>query len=289
MKNNQNISANRALPVVLPEKGLLKYVLRAFYSIKNFAKASILSIVILLIVFLLLSQMEQAYTMFLRMIENGKSSLLLCFILVFLLAIGLSHFPIYTYYASNLNGSRKYVEWIPNQPYNLPLIKKLKIYTFNPFFHTNYVKDIYSNILRQYLGLSLFLIWIHFIFSTFKPNLIYTVHHFYDIQIIVYRIASIPFIGYLILRRKLSKFHSTIEERRAIFIWLGKLLTITCLIVVIILIFIAFSYHLFSIGDLLVLLLATFFLMVSFTLFRLVRPRLKHTIKWLNEQGLCLN
>jgi hypothetical protein len=220
LKNNQNITANRTLPVLLPEKGIFRPILRALYSIKNFAKASVLSILVLLVIFLLLAQMEQAYTMFLRMIEHGKPSLLLCFVLVFLLAMGLSHFPIYTYYAGNLNGSRKYVDWEkPYQPYQLPLLRRIKIYSFKPYFPPNYVKDIYANVLRQYLGLSLFLIWIHFIFSTFKPNLIYTVDHFYAIQFIVYSIASIPFIGYLILRRKLSKLHSTIEERRVIFIW----------------------------------------------------------------------
>ena len=99
-----NENKQRELPVLLPTKGILKPIIRALYSIKNFTKASVLSLLVLLIISLLLSQMEQAYTMFLRMIEFGKPSLFLCFVMLNLLAVGLSHYPIYTYYAGNLNG-----------------------------------------------------------------------------------------------------------------------------------------------------------------------------------------
>ena len=275
----------RSLPVLLPEKGFLRPLIRIFYSVKNFVKASVLSLLVLLTIFFLLSQMEQAYTMFLRMIEFGKISLLLCFLVVNLLAIGLSHFPIYTYYAGNLNGSRKYVNWRKDNPYPFSFFKRINIYTFEPIFHPNYVKDIYSNILRQYLGLTLFLIWFHFIFSTFEPNLKFTVNNLGLIKAIAYGATAIPFIIYWALKRKLNRFHSTLEERRRILKSLGRLFVLTSIISLILLGVVMFNDHLFSQGGLLVLLLTTYFMMLSFTFFRLVRPRLSLIIKYLKKQS----
>lgn len=281
-----NNTTKRGLPVLLPSKGILKPIIRALYSIKNFVKASVLSLLILLIIFFLLSQMEQAYTMFLRMIEFGKPSLALCFVLLNLLAIGLSHFPIYTYYAGNLNGSRKYVKWRKENPYKFPVLNKINIYTFEPIFHPNYIKDIYSNVLRQYLGLTLFLIWIHFIFSTFKPNLIFTVNAFMPIiNVLVYGIAIIPFITYLVLKRKLSKLHSNIKERRRIYKRLGKLFTISSFFAILLFIFVIFYSRLFSQAGFLLLLLTTYAMMFSFTFFRLIRPRVSLIIKYLNNHS----
>ena len=77
------------------------------------------------------------------------------------------------------------LDWRKNNPYKLPILNRINIYTFDPIIHPNYIKDIYSNVLRQYLGLTLFLIWIHFIYSTFEPNLKYTIENIGLIKVLV--------------------------------------------------------------------------------------------------------
>ena len=86
---------------------IISHVLHFKKSFKNFFKASFLSLVVITIILLLLTQMDQAFTMLVDLVENPKSklSLLLSFLLINALAIVLSHYPIYTYYAANLNNS----------------------------------------------------------------------------------------------------------------------------------------------------------------------------------------
>lgn len=272
------MQSQKQLPVLLPSRGILKYFMRALYSISNFTKASILSIVILLAIFVLLTQMEQAFTMLLRMIEEDGASLLLCFLMLNLLATGLSHYPIYTYYAGNLNGSRKYIRWKKTYPYKSPILKRIRIYTFEEIVHPNYVKDIYANILRQFLGLSLFFVWIHFIFSAFEPNLRYSVENIAGVKWLVYTGAILPFITYGILRRRVSRFHSSSERRKKTYKIIGLLFCLSAISSVILLIIITNKNQLFSKGGLLLLLLTTYAMMFNFAFFRLFRPRIRQVI-----------
>ena len=69
-------------------------------AISNFVKASILSLVVIAIIGLLLTQMDQAFAMIVDLVEKGGISFFLSFFLIYALALSLSHYPIYTYYAS---------------------------------------------------------------------------------------------------------------------------------------------------------------------------------------------
>lgn len=278
----------RQLPVLLPKKGGVRYILRAIYSITNFAKASVLSIVILLVILLLLTQMEQAFTMLLRMIETGRISLFLSFILINLLAISLSHYPIYTYYAGNLNNSRKFVSWRKEHPFKQKWLNWVTVYTYKPISDKRYVKDIYANILRQYLGLSVYVIWAIFIFSTYYPNLQYSVDTFW-IEVIRWSsvlFAAFAFLSYAYFKRKLSPLHSSIEKRSAIYRRVGVYYFFSSSLSIVLLALVLFKGNLFNPGGLILLLLTIFTMMLNFAFFRLVRPRLRHVLRTLKNEGL---
>ncbi|NVK63255.1 MAG: hypothetical protein HWE22_01660 [Flavobacteriales bacterium] len=278
----------RQLPVLLPSKGGVRYVLRALYSITNFTKASVLSIIILLVILLLLTQMEQAFTMLLRMIETGRISLFLCFVLINLLAISLSHYPIYTYYAGNLNNSRKFVSWRKEHPFKQKWLRWVTVYTYKPISDKRYVKDIYANILRQYLGLSVYMIWAIFIFSTYYPNLQYSLD---PVWIEVIRWSSIFFAGFALLsyayfKRKLSPLHSSIADRSMIYRRVGVYYFFSSSLSFVLMIMVIFKDNLFNPGGLILLLLTIFTMMLNFAFFRLVRPRLRHVLRTLKNEGL---
>lgn len=278
----------RQLPVLLPSKGVVRFILRALYSITNFAKASILSITILLVILLLLTQMEQAFTMLLRMIESGRISLFLCFVLINLLAISLSHYPIYTYYAGNLNNSRKFVSWRREHPFEKKWLNWITVYTYKPISDKRYVKDIYANILRQYLGLSVYVIWAIFIFSTYFPNLQFSLSSFW---IEVIRWSSILFAGFVFLsyayfKRKLSPLHSTIAQRSQVYRRVGVYYFFSSSLSIIFLILVIFKGSLFNPSGLILLLLTIFTMMLNFSFFRLVRPRLRHVLRTLKNEDL---
>ncbi len=278
----------KELPVLLPSKGGVRYILRALYSFTNFVKASINSIIILLVILVLLTQMEQAFTMLLRMIETGRISLLLCFILINLLAVSLSHYPIYTYYAGNLNNSRKYVEWKKERPFTPKWMSWLTVYTFKPINSKIYVKDIYANILRQFLGLSVYLIWAIFIYSTYLPNLKYSLG---SGAIAVIEWCSILFVlliffSYAYFKRKLSPLHSTIATRSSIYKRIGVFYFFSSTLSFVLILLVIFKVKLFNPGGLILLLLTNFMMMVNFSFFRLVRPRLRHVARSLKYNSL---
>lgn len=278
----------RELPVLLPTIGVVRFILRALYSLTNFAKASVLSIVIILVVLILLTQMEQAFTMLLRMIETGRISLLLCFILINLLAVSLSHYPIYTYYAGNLNQSRKYVSWRKEKPFQQKWLRWITVYTFKPINDRNYVKDIYANILRQYLGLSVYVVWAIFIYHTYLPNLQYSLA---SSSILILKWSSIAFIvltffAYAYYKRKLSPLHSTQAKRYIIYKRVGIYYFFTSGLSIILFFLVIFKGSLFNPGGLLLLLMANFCMMLNFAFFRLVRPRLRHVLRSLRTDGL---
>ena len=74
---------------------------------KNFVKSSALSLIVLALILGLLLKMDQALTLLVEMMENPglKIDLLISLSMISALALALSHYPIYTYYAANLNGS----------------------------------------------------------------------------------------------------------------------------------------------------------------------------------------
>ncbi|MCJ8288584.1 MAG: hypothetical protein HRT58_01025 [Crocinitomicaceae bacterium] len=278
----------KELPVLLPTKGNVRYFLRALYSLTNFVKASVVSISIILVILILLTQMEQAFTMLLRMIETGRISLLLCFILINLLAVSLSHYPIYTYYAGNINQSRKYVEWKKERPFAVKWLKWVAVYTFKPINNKDYVKDIYANILRQFLGLYVYLVWAIFIYYTYLPNLTYSLGTV-GIALIQWGsvfLALLAFFSYAYYKRKLSPLHSTVAIRSAIYKKIGICYFFSCTLSFVLIVLVIFKGNLFNPGGLILLLLTNFMMMLNFSFFRLVRPRLRHVLRSLKNDGL---
>src|SRR5690606_4499190 len=102
-------------------------------SIKNYIKSSFLSLVVIFLIFLLLTNMDQAFTLFVDLIENKSQmlGLFLSFFFVNTLAVSLSHYPIYNYYSANLNESDSYTQWEKIYPYRWPILRKLPVYLYS--------------------------------------------------------------------------------------------------------------------------------------------------------------
>ena len=180
-------------------------------SFKNFFKASILSLVIITIILLLLTKMDQAFTMMVDLVENANSkfSLLLSFLFINALAIVLSHYPIYTYYAANLNNSGDYTDWKVVKPFNFWPLKKFPAYIYTTKTGTNYQPDNWANYFRYSIGLLIHGVWIHFIISSFQPNLIFENFPLPVVKTIIYTLLLVPLITYIYWKEKFTSYQKT--------------------------------------------------------------------------------
>ncbi len=283
MKKNKN-----TLPILLPSKWFLRRFFRLFYSITNFTKASILSLIVLLAILVLLSQMEQAYTMLLRMAEDERVSLFLCFVMVNVLAIGFSHFPIYTYFAGNLNNSRRSVTWKKSKPFKFPPLSWINVYVYTnkPFSESGYVPDLWANILRHSLGLVIYFIWFYFIYSAFQPNLIHLTGYWFGYECIIYSSWSIPLVTYAAFTLKLNPVNSETDERKTLYKSIGWFSAVFWILSVVFLFITLFHRDLFSLEGLTLLLVTTFCMMMHYVFYRLARTRKCHIVRLLKNDGL---
>src|SRR5690606_7932162 len=184
---------------------LLDVVHHLFRSFKNFFKSSVLSLFVILIILLLLTQMDQAFTMMVDLIESKWVSMLLAFFFINSLAIALSHYPIYTYYAADLNNSGDYTEWQAKYPLNWWIFKKFTVYTYTTVENSSYKPDNWANYFRYFTGILIHIVWIHFIISSFSPNFIFEDYPFVVIKTIIYILLLVPFILYIYLKEKITK------------------------------------------------------------------------------------
>ena len=189
--------------------GAVNHFIRSF---KNFFKSSFLSLLVVTIILLLLTQMAQAFTMMVDLVENDWVALLFSFFFINGLALVLSHYPIYNYYASDLNNSGDFTRWEPKNP--IPKIfgplHKLTVYIFTKNPDSQYVPDNWANYLRYFIGILIHMVWIHFILSSFMPNLIFEEHFSSNtLQLIVYPLLFVPFILYIILKEKFTRLERT--------------------------------------------------------------------------------
>lgn len=214
--------------------------------------------------------------MLLRMLEFGKISLFVCFMMINLLAISLSHYPIYTYYAGNLNNSRQYVTWTKEYPINKPWMRWFSVYTFKPITSAHYVKDVYANILRQSLGLSVYATWAIFIYFAFLPNMKHAFEHFWIAQLSIIVGMIFPFLLYAWIKRKLSPKHSTLAQRKRMYRRIGIYYFSCSVLAILLFLIVLFTPNLFSPFGFALLLLTNYMMMLSFVFFRLARPRLRH-------------
>lgn len=276
------------LSIVLPQNKFLSFILRRLYSVVNFIKSSVLSILTISIIFGLLLQMEQAYTMLIFMTEEDHTSLLFCFVFLNLLAVSLSHFPIYTYFAGNLNGSKKYISFKKEKPYPNSIFSFITVYTYKKetkkIDNQNYVSDDIVNILRNYLGLIIFSIWLFFAYHAYQPNLVYTsnLNAFYYFILII---GGLPYIIYAWFKYLLRHDTNRITQRKKIYGIIGILHFIffwtSILLLILTILFVKFSQ-----SGLLLLITTTGAMMFTFVFFRLARPRVYHIHNRLKELQL---
>ena len=192
---------------------IIDIIHHGFKSVKNFVKSSIISLFVIVIILLLLTQMDQAFTMLVDLIESNWVSLFLSFFFINSLAIALSHYPIYTYYAAGLNNSGNYTDWKELNPIKFWPFRKYPIYVFTTRNKVGYTPDNWANYLRYATGLLIHGVWIHFIISSFKPNLIFENFPFDTVKTIIYIFLIIPFVLYIYVKEKLARFKRTIDKQ----------------------------------------------------------------------------
>ncbi|WP_203292790.1 hypothetical protein [Luteirhabdus pelagi] len=273
---------------------LINAVHHLFRSMKNFVKSSILSLVIIIIILLLLTQMDQAFTMLVDLMESDKFSLFLAFFFINALALALSHYPIYTYYAADLNDSRDYTEWHRTFPIKFWPLRKYPIYVFTTNPNSDYVPDNWANYLRYATGVLIHGVWIHFIISSFAPNLIFESFPLGLIKWIVYPSLLLPFIIYIIYRRSICKLERAVSKKgkplsdkkmekkterlhhlyRKLGVWY-VVIALLCVIFLCITLF----FGTFSPFGFVLLLLTSYVLIFNYVFFRLLRTKLKKVSK----------
>ena len=257
---------------------LIDVVHHLFKSFKNFFKSSILSLLVILIILLLLTQMDQAFTMMVDLIETKWFSLFLAFFFINGLAVALSHYPIYTYYAADLNNSGDYTNWHAKHPLNWWIFKKFTVYTFTTDKSSGYKPDNWANYFRYSTGILIHIVWIHFIISSFKPNFIFEDFPFDKVKIIIYALLLVPFLLYIYLKEKITKYESekTTENLPEKLIKLYRKLALWYLIIAIlcvVLLLNTLTWGNFSPGGFILLLLTSYACMFNYIFFRLLRSK----------------
>lgn len=253
-------------------------------SFKNFYRSSFLSLVIIVIILLLLTQMDQALTMMVDLIESNRFSLFLAFFFVNALAIALSHFPIYTYYAANLNDSRNYTDWHTSKPVNFWPFNRFPVYIFTTNKDVGYTPDNRANYLRYALGVLIYAVWIHYIISSFAPNLYFEDFPIGLIKWICYPLLLVPFILYIFYKEKTTRLAKQKEELKLtrlykrLGLWYFFIAFATFLLVLITLL-----VGNFSPAGFVLLLLTGYFFMLNYLFFRLLRTKLTRIKKTLGS------
>jgi len=244
-------------------------------SFKNFYKSSFLSLVIIVIILLLLTQMAQALTMMVDLMEDNPFSLLLAFFFINALAIGLSHYPIYTYYAANLNNSSKYTNWHSVFPIKFSLFKRFPVYIFTTNKDANYTPDNKANYLRYSIGILIHAVWIHFIITSFSPNLYFEDFPIGLVKGISYSLMVVPFVLYIICKEKITKLSKQEDTQRlnrfykVLGVWYF-LIAFFCFLLMIITLLLGT----FSPASFVLLLLTSYAFMFNYVFFRLLRTKL---------------
>ena len=272
-----------------------------FRSFKNFFRSSFLSLVIIIIILLLLTQMSQAFTMMVDLMESSKLSLFLSIFFINGLALVLSHYPIYTYYAADLNNSGDYTQWHKKTPLKIWPFKKFIIYVFTTNPDTGYVPDNWANYLRYFIGILIHGVWIHFIIASFMPNIIYEDFPITIVKIVSYIVLLIPFILYIRLKRKFTKLQKTVTKKghplkdfklkqrkiayKKLLRRLGVYYILVAFLCLVLLGLLLSPIGNFSPGGFVLLLLANYVLMFNYVFFRLLRTKITDVEKALSGKN----
>ena len=205
------------MPAFTPFLILIEWLDSVKNSIKNFVKSSVLSLVVITIILLLLLNMDQALTLLIDMIEVKDlvsiSSLALSILLINLLALALSHYPIYTYYAANLNNSAAHISWEDAKPFNSRFLKWYKVYIFTLDTKV-YSIDRFANFLRYSMGVFIHLLWLHYVVKSFDPVLVYLDLPLKGIKWAAYLLMVLPLLIYYFLKRRMIKLDQELAEHK---------------------------------------------------------------------------
>ncbi|QHI35480.1 hypothetical protein IMCC3317_08260 [Kordia antarctica] len=276
-----------------------------FASFNKFRRASFLSIIILAIIFLLVKALDQAYTLLVDMVESAPGSLILCYIIISVFALVISHYPIYIYYAKDINDSKDENYWYAHVWLGIykiftfskkpekEVIKRQKTEEINESGTSKligskrkkeYKPDYFAKFFRYSLGLCIFSIWTYYIFKTYEPKLLFA---FGDINIILwsnlffYIIPFLVIIYMLIKKNKVEKANKKYRETHdkdspayekfytngIVFFYIITLLSIVVLLIT------AFSGN-FNTASYFLLQSLTLFLSLTYIYFRLFRSKL---------------
>lgn len=249
-----------------------------FRSLKNFVRSSFLSLLIIIIILLLLTQMDQAFTMMVDLLEGHKFSLFLSIFFINALALALSHYPIYNYYAADLNNSGDYTHWHCKYPIRWWPFKKSAIYVFTTNPNTQYTPDNWANYLRYFTGILIHGVWIHFIISSFSPNFIFEDFPFGIVKGLVYLLLIVPFALYIGMKQKFAKLQKNAAKHDLTYHKLLRQLGIWYIVIaainIILLLLILSPVGNFSPGGFVLLLLTNYALMYNYVFFRLLRTKI---------------
>jgi len=265
-------------------------LLYAFYkSLIKFLRSSFLSILLLVLVFVLLSNMEQSRTLLVDMLEQNRLDLFFSFLWVAALAILISHYPIYVYYALGINKSKSFVTWKKNAEN-----KKIKFFHFPIFTFVEkgntYKKNYTVNALRYALGLMVFAIWAYFIIITFKEKIEF-INKKGALKIVLFVVVVVFLIFQYILKtrqKKLEEKQKSDKSDTSYYAFQKKIAyglfvsSITSLLLVIVL-FLFTDFNQFSFF---VLLALTFSFTLNYIFFRLIRTKFPLIHKRLNKRSM---
>lgn len=257
--------------------GLL-HIVDSFYK---FAQGSIVSIVVIAFIFFLLTKLEQAFIMVIALNEVPTFSFALSNLLIFALALSLSHYPIYTYYAGNVNGTRHRFFWKETRP--LIFLRLIRVRYFEtkpenqiPPEARNYSINVVANILRYSLGFIIFYVWFYVIWRSYAPNFNYQFEPGSTTPNWIFRgmtlLMALAFVLYMIYKNKLKDYmDADIDAKVERFFIIASSLFITFLGgIVVLVIAMSFTNTFSPIG--LILNMALVLLMTcTYFLFRLLR------------------
>jgi hypothetical protein len=232
--------------------------------------------------------MDQAFTMMVDLIESKWVSMLLAFFFINSLAIALSHYPIYTYYAADLNNSGDYTEWHAKYPLNWWIFKRFTVYTYSTVESSTYKPDNWANYFRYSTGILIHIVWIHFIINSFSPNFIFEDYPFEIIKTIIYILLLVPFILYIYLKEKIAKYEkekttADIPEKLKNFYRKLALWYLIIAILCVVLLMNTLSIGNFSPAGFILILLTSYALMFNYIFFRLLRSKFTVILSTLNS------
>jgi hypothetical protein len=271
--NNTSTKLIRRIDTSLSDA--LTWVEGFFSSLVKFTKASILSLLIILVILLLLTKMEQAYTMFIDLIEGKgiKWELLVSFFMINALALALSHYPIYNYYAANLNNSSNYTVWREIHPFKWKILNIFKVYLFTDKKDKTYKVDDRAHYLRYSIGLLTHAVWILFIIKTFLPKFDLSEGQETTVVWIFFALCFVPLIHYIYVRRAVQKAQAE-ENTTAIYKRLSNRFTILTLLNISLIITCVVYSNMFSRWGFFLLVTTCYLFMFNYLYFRLLRTKL---------------